>query len=481
MTDILVSFRPGTRLLADGEGPVRLGVGPAIIGLGAPGAGAVEALSRLAGPGATEDGLANLVARDDGEDAMLSFRLLLRRIDNAGLLSRTVRTGSEAEEPGRALATLEPFGLRAVTPGREPRPSDRVSLSRFSLLRKDDGRLVVETPRSTLRVALHDARLTGLAALLASPTTVAEAAEDASTLGVAADEALAVLTLLGRAGVLAFHDTAQGEPEEDEERRLVQWHPVDLLFHQRSRLGLRVLPYGGTYHLADRFEPLPAERSPSPLDVTFEPVDLAEVARRDPGLTEVIEARRSVRHHDDTRPLTAGQLGELLYRTVRTRRIFHDSYEDVLDRPVPAGGSIHALGLYVAAWRCADIDPGLYRYQADGHGLVRVSNDVPGVHQLLSAVPLVPGGDALPQVLLVASARFGRVMWKYESMAYALVLKDLGVLYQSVYLVATAMGLAPCALGGGDSAAFARLTGLDPYEEASVGEFALGSMPTDPA
>ena len=41
----------------------------------------------------------------------------------------------------------------------------------------------------------------------------------------------------------------------------------------------------------------------------------------------------------------------------------------------------------------------------------------------------------------------------------------------------TAMGLAPCALGGGDSDAFAAATGLDYHDQAAVGEFVLGSSP----
>jgi len=65
------------------------------------------------------------------------------------------------------------------------------------------------------------------------------------------------------------------------------------------------------------------------------------------------------------------------------------------------------------------------------------------------------------------------VSWKYESIAYATILKDVGVLYQTMYLVATAMGLGPCALGCGDSDVFARLIGTDYLEETSVGEFML--------
>jgi hypothetical protein len=47
-----------------------------------------------------------------------------------------------------------------------------------------------------------------------------------------------------------------------------------------------------------------------------------------------------------------------------------------------------------------------------------------------------------------------------------------------MYLVATAMDLAPCALGVGDSDRFTKLSGSSYLKETSVGEFALGSKST---
>jgi oxazoline/thiazoline dehydrogenase len=44
-----------------------------------------------------------------------------------------------------------------------------------------------------------------------------------------------------------------------------------------------------------------------------------------------------------------------------------------------------------------------------------------------------------------------------------------------MYLVATAMDLAPCAIGGGNSDLFAQTTGINYLDETSVGEFILGS------
>jgi SagB-type dehydrogenase family enzyme len=89
------------------------------------------------------------------------------------------------------------------------------------------------------------------------------------------------------------------------------------------------------------------------------------------------------------------------------------------------------------------------------------------------------GSPSVPQVLITLAARFQRVSWKYESIAYSLILKNVGVIYATMYLVATALNLAPCALGSGDSDLFARVAGTDYLKETSVGEFALGHKPEE--
>lgn len=76
---------------------------------------------------------------------------------------------------------------------------------------------------------------------------------------------------------------------------------------------------------------------------------------------------------------------------------------------------------------------------------------------------------------MILTSRFSRLSWKYDAIAYSLTLKNVGVLFAYMYLIGTALGLATCALGCGDSATFASATGLDVLEESSVGEFILGS------
>jgi SagB-type dehydrogenase family enzyme len=79
-----------------------------------------------------------------------------------------------------------------------------------------------------------------------------------------------------------------------------------------------------------------------------------------------------------------------------------------------------------------------------------------------------------PQVLMAIAARFDRISWKYSAIAYSLILKDVGVLTQTLYMMATDMGLGGCAIGTGNIDLFAKMTGLDFHVEGLVGQFALG-------
>jgi oxazoline/thiazoline dehydrogenase len=144
-------------------------------------------------------------------------------------------------------------------------------------------------------------------------------------------------------------------------------------------------------------------------------------------------------------------------------------------RPYPGGGAIYELELYLTVKACQGIPSGFYHYDPEKHVLEKISDPTEAMDALLKDAMDSTGTEEIPQVLITIAARFQRLSWKYESIAYSLMLKDVGALYQTMYLVATAMDLAPCALGGGDSDVFARAAGLDYYTETSVGEFLIGS------
>ena len=93
---------------------------------------------------------------------------------------------------------------------------------------------------------------------------------------------------------------------------------------------------------------------------------------------------------------------------------------------------------------------------------------------MLERASYAMGTHAAPQVLVTIAARFGRVSWKYSALAYSLILKDVGILTQNLYLMATAMDLGGCAIGLVNIDNFEKLTGIGFHTEGPVGLFALG-------
>jgi oxazoline/thiazoline dehydrogenase len=201
--------------------------------------------------------------------------------------------------------------------------------------------------------------------------------------------------------------------------------------------------------------------------------DLDAIKKRERSFTSVLEERHSVREHSNT-PMTLDELSEFLYRVARVTAVTRNHLYEIAARPYPSGGALHELEFYALVNRCDNLAPGLYRYNGSGHSLEHVCGPGTETRQLIfeAKQSCLMRGD--PHVLILIAARFLRVNWKYESIAYALILKNVGVVYQTMYLVATAMGLAPCSLGGGNADGFCRAAQLDYWEESLVGEFMLG-------
>jgi len=198
-----------------------------------------------------------------------------------------------------------------------------------------------------------------------------------------------------------------------------------------------------------------------------------------PDFFAVVEARRSIRDYGDS-PLTLRQLSTLLWHSARVQShrpanpADPRQYEATF-RPVSGAGAMHELELYLTVTRCDGLEPALYRYDPSAHELEWIAAPNAASQGLVKDAMQAAGLKTPPDILITLAAHFKRIAWKYESMAYAATLKHVGVLYQQFYLVATALNLAPCALGAGNSERFAAAAGTSYYAETSVGEFALAS------
>jgi SagB-type dehydrogenase family enzyme len=105
---------------------------------------------------------------------------------------------------------------------------------------------------------------------------------------------------------------------------------------------------------------------------------------------------------------------------------------------------------------------------------VPIAVGTPELDAALAAAEFAMDAPAPPQILITIAARFGRISWKYTSIAYSLILKDVGVLLQTFYMMATDMGLGGCAIGTSNIDLFAKMTGIEFHVEGPVGQFALG-------
>ncbi len=364
---------------------------------------------------------------------------------------------------GTVLATLL---------GSQPHPpatGAELVMSRFAWLRRDQDGLIAESATGPEAVRLEDPRATALLTRFARPAALDEALAAAAGLPLAA--AIELAGLLCGARVVVGLEAAAAEDAPP----LATWEFHDLLFHSRSRLGPQRRS-GGTYRFAGRLpEPAAIPATPWPAGSALPVPDWEQIERTDPPLGAVQSRRMSYRRYAEV-PITRAQLGEFLYRVGRIEDVWATGGESLIAKPYPSGGSRHELDLYAAVRACADVEPGLYHYAADVHALQRVAPMTTAVSDLLDGGAASMDADpAAMQVLMAIVARTDRVAWKYEGIAYALILKHVGVLQQTMYLAATAMELAPCAIGAGDSELFERATGLDPHAHAAVGEFALGS------
>ena len=347
-----------------------------------------------------------------------------------------------------------------------------VRLSRFALIRTEGNRCLVESPLSLHRVILHQPAALSAVSALMRPVTP-ESLDDHSRLLVA------YLLAAGMA-VEATGDTLVQGPRfpEDSDPTLVAWNPVELMFYSRSTIGRHDHDFGAVYPMGDRWYVEPVVKPPA--GRTYLPLPRPrwdDLVKSDPPVSAVVEGNRASQRYAN-QVLTMRELGELLYRTARVRSLTGSSQEVPTtlgsDRPYPSSGDCYELELYATVDRCADVPRGVYHYDPYFHRLESIDADPSDVDQMLATGTVAGNLDGPPPVLLTITARFRRLSWKYNGLSFLLVLKNVGVLTQTISLVSTAMGLATCGIDSGDLDLPTRVFGVDWRVESSVGGLAVG-------
>lgn len=412
-----------------------------------------DAVMALQGAGLDLAGLDSLAGGDDRDAgtagaAVQAIRYYIERFSRGRFLAWTVA------DPDGQLLQIDSLAASYQPRTDLPVPGAALVLGRFACLRNAAGSIVLESGSVRARGRLAPRGLLALTALLDGPAT----GEDG----------------LARA-LWQFGYFEPAGAEESEARRTWTFH--DLLMHEASRSNRDIDPVGATYRFDGSFPSPPARKPAMPGHrIALPVVDQAAIAAGSAPLHTVQERRGSHRDYAGGM-LPLADLASFLWRVARVKETIADSRQDLMTRPYPAGGAINELEFYVATARCTGLDPAIHHYDSHDHALVRLAGSEPLVGKMTdrACAAMALSGDAVrPQAVITIASRLPRLGWKYENMAYRASLLHAGVVLELMYLVATDMGLAPCANGTGDSRLLEAATGIDPFEETAIAEFALG-------
>ncbi len=370
-------------------------------------------------------------------------------------------------EDNKNLLSIEPMIEPIRIPDEKNIIHDKWMLSRFAYIRKHQECLLIESPLGNARVFIKNPKILSIVALLTQPYSIIELIE------ILPEWSLISLTkvfqVLHAAAMLENPKNTAGTPSAV----LQQWEFHDLLFHTRSRNGRHNYPSGGTFYFLNKTE-IPPVVHPAfnnenhiPLPTTHYGLDNAD------SFKTILEQRCSIRV-PGPQAINLHQLSEFLYHAARIKfisPITEGKNYSHSKRNYPGGGAMYELELYLAISRCQGIESGLYHYNPHQHSLAPIAVEAIELENFINQSGLFQA----PDIFIIITARFARMSWKYQSIAYATTLKNVGSLFQTFYLVATALKLAPCAIGNSNSDAFGQLAGLNYYEESSVGEFLLNT------
>jgi len=419
-----------------------------------------------------ETGLRLPAAGLNETDCEKEIRGLLKRLALFGLLEYRLARA----QGGPDLVVVEPQ-MRDYAPRMTALNEDSaLVLSRFAYLRRRGHDMVVESPRATATFKICDAGVAATIAALAEPRTLSQLRRLPGFPGAELLALMAECGIIFTPGPHAGKGLRAAEGDDD----LVRWDFHDLLFHVRSTNGRHANPTGGLYAQAHLAPPPPAVRPawPGPA-IGLSGLDTGPAS----SFAAMLRRRRSTRDFDERRPISLVEVARLLDGAARivSRRRLHDPDGkgpgfEIAARPYPSGGACYELELYLAVGSCEGLARGFYHYDADRHALAPIGASETQLEAMLDDAQFAMGTASPPQIVITMAARFGRVSWKYSGFAYSLVLKHVGVLMQTLYLMATEMEIGACAIGVGDIDLFARMTGLEFHVEGAVGQIAIGSL-----
>jgi len=169
-------------------------------------------------------------------------------------------------------------------------------------------------------------------------------------------------------------------------------------------------------------------------------------------------------------PISKKYLSNLLYFSAGMKQYLtgHPSTK----RYYPSAGARYPLEVYPLVFHVHGLTSGGYHYHVKTHSVERLF-DLPTAQKVFQCVDQDWMTNA--SIILIITAIFDRTEEKYGSRGYRHILTEYGHVAQNVYLVAAALGLGCCSVGGFIDEQINRLLDLDVEDEGIVGMIAIGN------
>jgi SagB-type dehydrogenase family enzyme len=162
-------------------------------------------------------------------------------------------------------------------------------------------------------------------------------------------------------------------------------------------------------------------------------------------LRQAIEKRETLRAYSETE-LSLDELSYLLWVSQGVKAV---TEKTATKRNVPSAGSRHAFETWLLVNRVESLEPGLYRYIALTHQLIRVSA-AQSIRQILTDACLHQKHVFESAVTFFWVAVVERMNWRYPARGYRYLFLDAGHVCQNLYLAAEQTGCGVCAIAAYD-------------------------------
>ena len=152
---------------------------------------------------------------------------------------------------------------------------------------------------------------------------------------------------------------------------------------------------------------------------------------------QALQVRRSVRTYSPT-PLSLSEVSQLLWAA---QGLTHPEGM----RTAPSAGALYPLEIYVVVGNVTNLPVGIYHYNPQEHGLIRIREG--DIRQELFEAALRQSAVKDAAIVLIISAEYERTIVKYGQRGIQYVHMEVGHVSQNVYLQAESLGLGTVFIG----------------------------------